>query len=302
MGVVGVADFEPREEAEPDRLRHEREGAGDERLRGDDGRGRRQHDHRDQQPLRREGEEELIVSDRSAADQIGALPEVVEEERRIDDSVPGEADRQRAEMAKIGVHRLAAGDDQHQGAEDQERLHEMRMRQKRDAIGRIEGGKNLRIGRDRSAAEGGDGDEPDEHDRPEHRADAGGALELDGEQGDEEAERDRNDRAGKARRGDGEAFHSGEHADRRRDHAVADQEAGARHQGPQEHARAAVRPVVQEAVEREYAALAVVLRPQHQERVFDRDDQGQRPDDERDGAERVFGGAPGATRKIWSIA
>ena len=284
---MGVADFEPREEAEPDRLRDEGEGAGNERLRGDDGRRRRKRDHRHDEPLRREGEEQLGVGDRRAADQIGALAEIVEEERRIDDCVPGEADRQGAEMADVGVHRFSAGDDQHHGAEDEERLDETRMRQKRDAIGRIEGGEDLRMGQDRGAAERGDGEEPDEHDRPEHRADAGGALELDGEQRDEQPERDRNDRAGKCRRGDREALDGGEHADRRRDHAVADEQARAGHQGPEQHAGAAVRAVVQQAVEGEHAALAVVLRLEHEQRILDRDNGGQRPDCERDRPERV---------------
>ena len=65
---------------------------------------------------------------------------------------------------------------------------------------------------------------------------------------------------------------------------------------------AAIRAVVQEAVEREHAALAVVLRAQHEERIFDRDDDGQRPDAERGRAQRVLGPCAEATRKIWSMA
>ena len=89
--------------------------------------------------MRAERKEELVVGDRPAADEIGALAEIVEEERRIDDGVPGDADRQRAEMADVGVHRLAPGDHQHQGAEDQKRLEEMRAAQKLEAVERIEG-------------------------------------------------------------------------------------------------------------------------------------------------------------------
>ena len=247
--------------------------------------------------MRREGEEEFVVRDRTGAEEIGALSEIIEEERRIDDCVPGETNRQRAEMAEVGVHRLAPGDDQHQRAEDQQRLHEMRVRQKPRAVDGIEGGEDLGFGVDLGGPEDGDGEEPDEHDRPEQRADAGGALELDGEERNKEAEGDRNDRAGKARHGDAQALHRGEHADRRRDHPVADQEPGACHKSPRQHAGARIRGVVQEAVEREHAALAVVLRPQHQEGVFDRDDEGQRPDDERDGAERILGRPPGGHTK-----
>ena len=59
---------------------------------------------------------------------------------------------------------------------------------------------------------------------------------------------------------------------------------------------AALLAVVQEPVEREHAALAVVLRAQHQDRVFDRDDQRQRPDRERDAAEHVVGRARRAAK------
>ena len=91
--------------------------------------------------------------------------------------------------------------------------------------------------------------------------------------------------------GDGEALDGGEHADCGRDHAVADQEPRAKHQRPKQHADTAVLAIMQQAVEREYAALAVVLRLQHEEGVFDRDDEGQRPDHERNGADRVLGRA-----------
>ena len=111
----------------------------------------------------------------------------------------------------------------------------------------------------------------------------------------EEPERDRHDRAGEARDRDAETFDRREHADRRRDHAVADQEARAGDQRPEQHAHPAVGPVVQEAVEREHAALAVVLRPEDEEGVFDRDDDRQRPDDERNRAERILGRRDGAT-------
>ena len=48
---------------------------------------------------------------------------------------------------------------------------------------------------------------------------------------------------------------------------------------------------VQEPIKREHAALAVVLRAQHQDRVFDGDDQRDGPDRERHAAEHVGGRA-----------
>ena len=61
--------------------------------------------------------------------------------------------------------------------------------------------------------------------------------------------------------------------------------------------------ILQQAVEREHAALAVVLGAQHQQRVFDRDDERDRPYGERDRAEHIVGRRrDAAARKIWSIA
>ena len=114
---------------------------------------------------------------------------------------------------------------------------------------------------------------------------------MNGEERDEQPKSDRDNCAREARRGDSEALDGGEHADCGRDHAVADQEPRAKHQRPKQHADTAVLAIMQQAVERKYAALAVVLRPQHEEGVFDRDDEGQGPDHERDGADCVLGRA-----------
>ncbi len=85
-----------------------------------------------------------------------------------------------------------------------------------------------------------------------------------------------------------QAFDRRQHADRRRDHAVAEQQPGAEHQRPQHEPRDAVGAVVQQPVKRKDAALALVLRAQNQQRVFDRDDHRQRPDHQRDAAQHVL--------------
>ena len=54
--------------------------------------------------------------------------------------------------------------------------------EKREAVDRIEGRQNLRVIRDLRGAKRGDHDEPEHQHRPEHDADSGGALELNGEQ------------------------------------------------------------------------------------------------------------------------
>ena len=163
-------------------------------------------------------------------------------------------------MADVGVHRLAAGDDQHQRAENEERVVDAGAGEEFEAVERIEGGENLGPRGDPGRAERGDRREPDREDRPEHDADPRRSLELDGEEADEQRERDRNDGLRQRRRRHRQSLDGGEHADRRRDDAVAEQQARAQHQRPQQHAQVAVAAVVQQAVEREDAALAVVLR------------------------------------------
>ena len=190
-------------------------------------------------------------------------------------------------MAEVGVHRLAPGHHQHQRAEDQQRLVEPSLAEERQAEPWIERPQDLRLADDLRQAEDGDDDEPDDEDRPEDDSDARGALELDGEQPRQQRDRDRYDVGGEGGRGDVEPLDRRQHADRRRDHAVAEQQAGPQHQPPQQHQRAALLVLerVKEAVEREDAAFALVLRADDQQRVLDGDNQRDRPDRQRDRAE-----------------
>ena len=286
---MGVRDGDAREEPEPDRLRGQREGAGNQRLRGDHGRDRRQQHQGVEQRRRRHGVEQLAVGDGRAAEHVGALPEIVGDECGKDHREPTDADRPRAEMPEVGVHRLAAGDDQHQGAEDQQRLAKSRVGEERQSERGVERHQDLRLARDLRDAESGDDDEPHDQNRPEEEADARGALELDGEQAGQQPDGDRHDIRREGGRGDVETFDRREHADRRRDHAVAEQKPGAEHQRPQENPRALVLVLVQQAVEREDAALAFVLGVEDEDRVLDRDDQRDRPDRQGNRADDVAG-------------
>ena len=111
-------DLHAREVAELDGLPRQREDAGDDRLRRDDGRHRRQNHQRIERPFRREQIERIVRGGR-IADQQRALAEVVEDERRSDDAEPIDLDRLLAEVPEVGVERFAAGGDQEDGAEDE---------------------------------------------------------------------------------------------------------------------------------------------------------------------------------------
>ena len=72
-----------------------------------------------------------------------------------------------------------------------------------------------------TGADRADGREPQDHHRPEHAPDDGGARALDGEQDGQDRERERHGEVRKARRGDLEPLDGGEHGDGGRDDAVA---------------------------------------------------------------------------------
>jgi hypothetical protein len=105
-----VDDPHPWCVAELNRLPGEREHAGDDRLRGDDGRCRRERDERIERPRRREQIERVDRRSR-VLEQQRALAEVVERQRDEHDGEPVDLDRQLAEVAEVGVQRLAAGRD-----------------------------------------------------------------------------------------------------------------------------------------------------------------------------------------------
>ncbi len=75
-------------------------------------------------PSRRTGSPSSLGSDEHER----ALAEVVEDERRHDEREPREADGPRAEVAHVGVERLAAGDGEDDGAEHERAAGPVRSR------------------------------------------------------------------------------------------------------------------------------------------------------------------------------
>ena len=114
----GVADRHPREEALEHRLPRQREGAGDQRLRSDDGGKARK---KDQRPRGRPGghhPEKGLGGSRGIAEDQRPLPQVGKDERRQDEHAPGEADGLEPEVAHVGIEGLATGDDEDNRSED----------------------------------------------------------------------------------------------------------------------------------------------------------------------------------------
>ncbi|MFO0875491.1 MAG: hypothetical protein U0575_16205 [Phycisphaerales bacterium] len=229
----GVLDLEPRAVAELDGLHREREDAGDERLRGDHGRGGGEPHQRDDGPSRRERVERVPV--RRVVEQQRALAEVVQQQRHEDQPEPRDADGTQSEVAHVGIERLAAGHDQEDRAEHEIAVKSVR-REEVDAVDGIECREHVRVSRDREDAQRGDGDEPDDHHRSEDGADPRGSGRLHGEEPDQDGDRQGNHPVLEPRRRHGDALDGAEHRDRRGDRAVAVEQGGAEDAQQREHA------------------------------------------------------------------
>ena len=132
-----------------------------------------------------------------------------------------------------------------------------------DGVHRVEREQHGRLPEDAADAQDRERREPEDHDRAEDRADAGGAAALEDEEQHEDDDRDRDDVRLEERRGHFEPFDRAQHGDGRRDHAVAveqrrAEDADARSASPAPAARASW-SMPDEPHQRQDAALAAVV-------------------------------------------
>ena len=176
LGLGGALDVQPRQEAKLHGLVGEREGAGDDRLTGDHRGGGGEPDHGKQRPLR--VEQVKWVFDRfRRGQQQRTLAEIIERESRESHAEPRGLDRAFAEMAEIGVERLATGHGEEDGAKRCKPNPSM-IGQEHHAMGRIEGGEHAGVLGDMRKPADGKGDEPDERDRSEEGGDSRRSVRL----------------------------------------------------------------------------------------------------------------------------
>ena len=131
------------------------------------------------------------------------------------------------------------------------------------------------------------------HYRAEDAADEGDALALDQEQPDQDRNRDRQDEMIEPGGRHLEAFHGAQHRDCRGDRAVSVKQGRADEADDEERGLPRARLCMAGAEQRQHgddAALPPVVGPQDQHRVFQRDDEDQRPEDERYRADDRDGG------------
>ena len=275
--------MQPRQESELHGLIGERVGAGDHRLAGDDGGRRGKPDHGKEGPLRIE-QVERVLERLWACQQERPLTEIIEGERRQRHEQPGGLDRASAEMAEIGIERLAAGHGKKHRAKRGEPDPAVAP-QEHHAVGWIERGKHAGILRDMGNAAECKRDEPDKRDRAEESRDPRRAVRLHREEAEQDQHGERDDIVFERRRGDLQAFDRRQHRDRRRDQGVAIEERGADDAEQDDGEALAADRAIGERHQRERAAFAVIVGAEQDQHIFDGDDQDQRPDDERQDAE-----------------
>jgi hypothetical protein len=155
-----------------------------------------------------------------AFQQQGTLSEIVEGERRHDHVEPGQPDRALAEVAHVGIERLAAGHTQHHGTQNDERGAWLGPHESHGMV-RTEGSQNFRMPHDVGDTQHRNRHKPQQGDRPEKLADATGTALLNKEQGKQHQQGDRNDVPLESGGNDFQALDRRQHRDRWRDDAVA---------------------------------------------------------------------------------
>ena len=287
-----MADRHAWQEPEQHRLPRQREGPGDEGLGGDHG-GEAGKDHqRVGRRARGHHRIEGVGRRRWIPQQERALSKIGKHERRQHQPDPGPADRLETEVAHVGVESLAAGDDEHHRAENQQPVEAM-SQEEFDGIPRAHRGEHCGLADELVYPQTGQRQKPDEHDRSEQPAHDSRARPLDGEEAQQDQAGDRHHAILEGRAGHGEPLHGTEHGDGRCDHAIAIEQGGADH-GQQCHARHAADatgpgtiPFRHERQQRQDASFAVMVGPHHEHDVFDGDHQDQRPEHQRQDAEQV---------------
>ena len=268
----------------------QREHAGDDRLRGDDGGEGREHHENDDVVLRHQLEEDLM-HDSGILDDERALAEIVEQQARHDEAQPADADRFAAKMAHVGIQGFGAGDGQHDRAEGPENAKAL-VGDEIVGVDRIDGRQDGRVLDHLPDAENAQHQEPDQHHRSEQAADIGGAAGLQHEQGDEDDQRQRQDIRRQGGLGRGQALDGAHHGDGGCDDRVAVEQGQPDHR--QHHDRLAdllclaVQPAGRERRQRQNAAFALVVGAHDQHDVFDGDGQRHRPEQHREHAQHML--------------
>ena len=281
-----------RHEVQAAGLGHQRECAGDERLRSDDGRDGGKADGKGTQARGEHLVEGVEVGDAhelrvaGVVDKPRALAHVGQQQAALNKR-PGGVDVAAAHMAHVGIERLGTGGGQEAAAQDHDARMVVGAQQKADATQRVEAQKHRGILEDKEQTRTAQEQKPQRHDGAKGVANLGRADALHQEERDDDGERDGDNAAlvvtehGVDRRNGAQALDGRGHGNGRRQDTVGEQCRAAQHGGDDKPLAAAL----DQAVQGKDAALAVVVGAQRDQHVLDGRQQRDRPHDKGERAE-----------------
>ena len=188
-------------------------------------------------------------------------------------------------MPHVGVKRLCASNRENDGAHREERLQRM-FDHEADCGSRQKTDENVRVQDDLAEAAKRRRDKPKNHDRSEKTAKCTGATSLDKEKAGEYEEGDRDHKWCCCWRDDLHSFDGREDRNSRRNDTVATEERDAENANECKKRQAffAAAGLPNKPDKRHDAAFAVVVDAHKECHVFDRHDEGDRPQNERNNA------------------
>ena len=254
----------------------------------DDGGHGGQSDQRQQCPVRSH-QIERVLDGLRVVQQKRTLAKIVQGQCGHDHTEPGNTDGLLAEVAHVGIQRFAARHTQHHGAQNDESGSRVVPNEVQGIKG-TDGPQNAWLIDDMAHTQHGDRNKPNHRDRSEKLANPCRAALLHRKQAEQDDQSERNHEALEARRNHFQTFDRGQHRDSRGNDSIPIKQAGA--EDADEEQSPAQAGLVFDRLRRQsqhghQSAFTVVVGAQHQHHVFDRDDDRQGPEEDREDAVNI---------------
>ena len=281
-----------RHEVQATGLGHQRECAGDERLRGNDGRDGGKADGKGTQARGEHLVERVEVGNAhelgvgSVVHKPSTLAHVGQQQAALNER-PGGVDVAAADVAHVGVERLGTGGGKEAAAQNHDARVVVGAQQKGDATHRVEAQQHGGVLEDKEQTRAAQEQEPQRHDGAKGTADLGRADALHQEEHNDDGKRDGDNaglivtKHGVDRRNGAQTLDSRSHGNGRRQDAVGEQRGATQHGGDDKPLAAAL----DQAVQGKDAALTMVIGTQRDEHILDGGQQRDRPHDKGERAE-----------------
>ena len=292
LGLGRVEDLHVRHEVQTAGLGHQRECAGDERLRGNDGRDGGKADGKRAQARGEHLVERIEVGNAhelgvgSVVHKPSALAHIGKQQAALNER-PGSVDVAAADVAHVGVERLGTGGGEEATAQNHDARVVVGAQQKGDATYRVEAQQHGGMLEDKEQTRAAQEQEPQRHDGAKGVTDLGRTDALHQEEHDDDGERNGDDAAlviaqhGMDRRDGAQALDGRGNGNGRREDAVGEQRGATQHGGDDKPLAAAL----DQAVQGKDAALTMVIGAQRDEHILDGGQQRDRPNDKGERAE-----------------